>query len=278
MSSDRGVSQFWKGLHKVKHLFKWGAINKVMNGEGTLFWKDTWLGDVPLKLIYPRFFDICRVKNAKVVDYYEDEEWNIDLIRPLTIADFQVWDDFVTKLNDQELTHGRDEVVWALDKSKAFTTQSMYRFMTDGGIRKDMYKNIWKSKVPLWIKVFCGNHASGKFRQARCLKRSWKGSDFCALCQKQETIDHILFQCALAYFVWSCLRQVFGWNNIPSSVEEVFSFWVEAKPKRVYLFCLFLLGGMVWALWRNRNKMVFKREFTCNLFVLLRDVVSFLQK
>jgi hypothetical protein len=45
-------------------------------------------------------------------------------------------------------------VIWALDKSKTFTTQSMYRFMTDGGIRKDMYKNIWKSKVPLRIKVF----------------------------------------------------------------------------------------------------------------------------
>ena len=175
MSSDRGVSQFWKGLHKVKHLFKWGAINKVMNGEGTLFWKDTWLGDVPLKLIYPRFFDICRVKNAKVVDYYEDEEWNIDLIRPLTIADFQVWDDFVTKLNDQELTHGRDEVIRALDKSKNFTAQSMYRFMTDGGIRKDIYKNIWKSKVPLRIKVFLWQLCNQKIQAGVVLKKRLEG-------------------------------------------------------------------------------------------------------
>jgi hypothetical protein len=112
------------------------------------------VGDVPLKLVYPRFFDICMDKNARVVDYYEEGEWNIDLKRPLTIADFQVWDDLVTKLVDQELTHGRDEVIWVLDKSKTFTTQSMYRFMTDGGIRKDIYKNIWKSKVPLRIKVF----------------------------------------------------------------------------------------------------------------------------
>ena len=41
LSSDRDASQFWKGLHKVKHLFKWGAINKVRDGEGTFFWKDT---------------------------------------------------------------------------------------------------------------------------------------------------------------------------------------------------------------------------------------------
>jgi hypothetical protein len=84
-----------------------GAINKVRNEEGTLFWKDTWRGDVPLKLVYPRFFDICMDKDARVVDYYEDGEWNIDLKRPLRIADFQVWDNFITMLDDQELTHGR---------------------------------------------------------------------------------------------------------------------------------------------------------------------------
>ncbi|KAL5663885.1 hypothetical protein ACJX0J_023993, partial [Zea mays] len=36
---------------------------------------------------------------------------------------------------------------------------SMYRFMTDGGIRKDIYKNIW--------------------------------NDLCALCQKQETVEEV---------------------------------------------------------------------------------------
>jgi hypothetical protein len=278
LSSDRDASQFWKGLHKVKHLFKWGAIYKVRDEEGTLFWKDTWWGDVPLKLVYPRFFDICMDKDARVVDYYEDGEWNIDLKRPLTIVDLQVWDELVTKLVDQELTHGRDEVIWVLDKSKTFTTQFMYRFMTDGGIRKDIYINIWKSKVPLRIKVFCGNYVTEKFRQTWCLKKGWKGSDRCALCQKQETVDHIFFQCSLAYFVWSCLRQVFGRNNIPSSVEEMFCCRIEVKPKRTSLFRLFLLAGMVWALWRNRNKMVFEREFPCSPFVLLRDTVSFLQK
>jgi hypothetical protein len=25
-SKTKGVSQFWQGLHKVKHMFKWGAV------------------------------------------------------------------------------------------------------------------------------------------------------------------------------------------------------------------------------------------------------------
>lgn len=34
-SSAVGSSQFWKGLHNVKHLFKWGAVHKVHNGQST---------------------------------------------------------------------------------------------------------------------------------------------------------------------------------------------------------------------------------------------------
>jgi hypothetical protein len=32
-SKINGGSQFWKGLHKVKHLFKWGAVFKVGDGK-----------------------------------------------------------------------------------------------------------------------------------------------------------------------------------------------------------------------------------------------------
>jgi hypothetical protein len=34
---SQGGSQFWRGLHKVKHLFKWRAMNKVGNGRKTKF-------------------------------------------------------------------------------------------------------------------------------------------------------------------------------------------------------------------------------------------------
>jgi hypothetical protein len=144
------------------------------------------------------------------------------------------------------------------------------------GLEKIYIKIFGSPRCPCGLKFFCGNYVTGKFREAWCLKKGWKGSDLCALCQKQETVDHIFFQCSLAYFVWSCLRQVFGRNNIPSSMEEMFCCWIEVKPKRTSLFRLFMLAAMVWALWRNRNKMVFEREFPCSPFVLFCDAVSFL--
>lgn len=47
-----GSSQFWQGLHKVKHLFKWGAIYKIENGKLCKFWQDYWITSAPLKIIF----------------------------------------------------------------------------------------------------------------------------------------------------------------------------------------------------------------------------------
>ena len=44
-SSDQGGSQFWKILHKMKHLFKAGAKHYVRNGMRTMFWLDWWQGE-----------------------------------------------------------------------------------------------------------------------------------------------------------------------------------------------------------------------------------------
>lgn len=87
----------------------------------------------------------------QIVWTLEDGEWNIDLMRPLTGKEFELWGVLMLKLNNQQLSHGRDVVLWAFDKSNAFTTNSLYRFMIDGGIRK---KDLWKSMLPLHIKVF----------------------------------------------------------------------------------------------------------------------------
>ena len=50
-SLDRGGSQFWKSLNKIKHLFKAGAKHKVGNGARTLFWLDWKQGRDPLSQI-----------------------------------------------------------------------------------------------------------------------------------------------------------------------------------------------------------------------------------
>jgi hypothetical protein len=73
------------------------------NGEGTLFWKDIWMGKVPIKIKYPRFFDIYRDKDVPVSECCERGEWSIDLVRPLNDSDCCLWEELHTELRDPDL-------------------------------------------------------------------------------------------------------------------------------------------------------------------------------
>jgi hypothetical protein len=57
-----------------------GSINRVKNGEGTHFWQDTWLGEVPLKIKFLRIFDISKNKKALVADYLYEDDGNFELV------------------------------------------------------------------------------------------------------------------------------------------------------------------------------------------------------
>jgi hypothetical protein len=47
------------------------------------------MGDVPLSVRYPRFFDICLTKSVRVVDCLEDGTWDLDFSRTLTTSEFE---------------------------------------------------------------------------------------------------------------------------------------------------------------------------------------------
>jgi hypothetical protein len=84
-SRSVGGSQFWKGLHKVKHLFKWGAVHKVGRGDQTKFWTDVWLDRVPLKVSFQELFKICSDPDALVMNLVVGGEWRLEFRRELDV-------------------------------------------------------------------------------------------------------------------------------------------------------------------------------------------------
>ena len=83
-SKTKGVSQFWRGLHKVKRLFKWGALPKVGDGSLTAFWGDVWLGQSLLKTQFPSLFNCCEDPTVLVAAYWDNGEWTVNFGRNLT--------------------------------------------------------------------------------------------------------------------------------------------------------------------------------------------------
>lgn len=112
-SRHNRTSQFWKGLHKVKHLFKWGAQYKVMDGRLTSFWDNSWVSDVPLRLLHPTLYTCCSDQNAMVYEYFNKDSWDIDLNRSFTVLEMELWHSLRDDLSQASLdSSARDEVSW----------------------------------------------------------------------------------------------------------------------------------------------------------------------
>jgi hypothetical protein len=90
-SKTKGSSQFWQGLHKVKHLFKWGATFEIGNGNNCLFWQDCWLYDVPLKMYHEELYKMARYPTCSVSDCWVEQDWFVDFRRALSSEEFQRW-------------------------------------------------------------------------------------------------------------------------------------------------------------------------------------------
>lgn len=52
--------------HDAKRIVVHRIRCKVGNGENSLFWHDNWIGESPLKILYPRLFSISPNQNATI--------------------------------------------------------------------------------------------------------------------------------------------------------------------------------------------------------------------
>ena len=120
-SKTKGSSQFWKGLHKVKHLFKWGAIFRVRNGNFCRFWQDCWVQNVPLSIAYNKLYSFVRDPACKVSDCWDEGSWTMDFKRALSAEDYKSWLEICDSLTAYSLNSGdNDVVVWGLEKKGFF--------------------------------------------------------------------------------------------------------------------------------------------------------------
>ena len=117
------------------------------------------------------------------------------------------------------LTEGADKVVWKLEKSGKFTTRSVYKFITFGGVIDLRMMEIWRAKISLKLKIFLWMAWHDRIQTAQQLKRrNWDGSKRCKYCGLEESVDHLLFQCPAAMVTWCWVRDSLGWPKIPISI------------------------------------------------------------
>jgi hypothetical protein len=68
-------------------------------------------------------------------------------------------------------------------------------------------EEMWQTKIPLIVENFLWLICQNKNQIAdNLLKKQWKRSKNCKLCNSEETVDPLLFLYPLACFMWSVIR------------------------------------------------------------------------
>ena len=126
-------SPFWRGVLKVKQEFFALGSFQIGNGQSTRLWEDTWLGDRPLSVQYPRLFNIVRHKSVLVADVLNNAPpINLEFRRALTGSKWMDWLNLVERLMSISLTTEEDVFKWNLTSDGTFTVKSMYAHYLNG--------------------------------------------------------------------------------------------------------------------------------------------------
>jgi hypothetical protein len=129
---------------------------------------------------------------------------------------------------------------------------------------------IWKSPIPLKVKIFIWMAFHDRIQcGVQLKKKKWSGFDKCLVCDKLETYDHILFQCPLAIFLLTFLRDCLGWPVSPTNYSSLFFEIVERCRGKMQMTTLFLCAGALWSIWKSRNDVVFNKKIMSSPVALI---------
>jgi hypothetical protein len=92
---------FGRGSKKIRKKINSGLHMQVGNGGNTLFWEDSWLSTVPLKIEFPNHFNYCHNKESTVRECWGDGTWHIPFRRALGERDLAEWENLMEKLGSE---------------------------------------------------------------------------------------------------------------------------------------------------------------------------------
>jgi hypothetical protein len=91
-------------------------------------------------------------------------------------------------------------------------------------------------------------------------KRHWQGNLDCIFCGLLESIDHLLFHCPVARFIWRIIQIAFNLSSTPKDTADLFGPWINSFHKTEKNLVLFGCGAVLWAIWRTRNDGCFNNK------------------
>lgn len=137
-----------------------GIRKKVGNGTNTKFWFDIWLGDSPLKNLFPRLFLLASISSLGFWEGYL-WRWSFYWRRNLRIRDLSDLDSLDKMLQEVHISHGSsDELIWCLNDDGSFSVKSLSFEMdkssqTPHHIVPRIYGVAWSPRIEIFVWLAC---------------------------------------------------------------------------------------------------------------------------
>lgn len=264
-------SLMWKHISQIGPFF---PLTRFVIGDGKIikFWTDLWWGDATLCLTYPRLFRITFHKDAVVADILFFNEfglsWNLSFSK-----DLYEWEVALvgSLANDLRLVFfsnmERGSRVWIPAFDGLFSSKSFFSNLS--GLHSSSpnfsMSKVWKLAPPPRVGAFLWIISLGKQSTMDVLQRRRPymalSPSVCCLCHiSEESGNHIFIHCLFSYGIWSYFMQGLSLCFVmPESFCEILCQWgVGVFGQRGCMFFLTLLHGIVWGIWKERNRIIFE--------------------
>ncbi|XP_039065107.1 uncharacterized protein LOC120210455 [Hibiscus syriacus] len=268
-------SWIWRGI--VNNFFKnddfGGCLRshaklQIGNGKSISFWNDSWLGEVPLKLLFPRIFVLSSNKLGHVADFgsFELSGWVWNVTTRRNLCDWEVMQlvELLDRLKDIKLIETMDDcMLWDGSDDGLFSVKACRQALSS--FHDDSFqwnKCVWLGFVPPRVETFLWQLSHQKVAvRAELLRRGVNiGDNFlCPLCNlEEESVQHLFISCPVSWVMWTKLIGFWGVRlALPSNPPSLLSSWEVLRPNSVIL--QFIPGVVFWSIWKIRNEIIFDK-------------------
>ncbi|GJX45177.1 RNA-directed DNA polymerase, eukaryota, reverse transcriptase zinc-binding domain protein [Tanacetum coccineum] len=253
-------------LHNLKNkgIDLLGFIKKkIGNGVDTLFWEDTWKGDIAFKFLYPRIYKLETCKQINVASKLVHDNVRLSLRRmPRGGVELEQFTDMINSLADFQLPNMQDRWYWSLSGSGDFSVASVRKIIDDHLLPEVSSKFSWRKMVPIKVNILAWKVKLDVLPTRFNLSK--RGLDInsilCPICENHaESSSHLFFACSMARDIF---RNITSWWDVKSPHVSSFEEWeMWTSSLTLSLRRKHILEGIIyigwWSIWNFKNQVVF---------------------
>jgi len=261
---------WWRSLCRVREgigegVGSWFESNTrrvVGDGKNTLFWHDIWTGEIPLKMKFPRLFELSVIKECSVEEMVRvmgsDGGWEGLWRRRLLAWEEKSVREYSVLLYNIVLQENiSDDWRWLLDPSHVYSVRGAYRFLTNSGelVDRTLVDDIWHKQIPSKVSLMVWRLLRDRLPTKDNLVR------MCVLhiddvtcvsgCGHLETAPHLFVTCNIFSSLWCHVWFWLAIDFVPSGdLRQHFLQFAKmvGLPRSTHVYFRIIWFASVWVL------------------------------